>query len=312
MTKKAIVPYSILTPTVWDMINSVAKRTEDSRDYGQREAQIAIKMAVAHEHGIPITSALSSVYVIDNKPTLAPKLVWAKIVVHSDFAGFEEKRLTDGNGGFYGWEITLKRKNGMQATRRFTMDDARRIIVNRDGKTLAEKDNYKNYAEQVCYWRAMGFVEDVVFPDVGQGLYPSDALGADITPDGDVINTATWTEVTESPPQTPPKNEGSNGKDPIPEPVKASDAPSTPIEAKQPEPVSETPAPEAPAQPEPVNEVSEVRTAADILAAGFDVGAIQAAVSALKEAGQDVHFPPASVEECQAVMAKLQEVKKNV
>ena len=301
MSEKAIaVIHSPLTPTVWDMINSIAKKAEASRDYGQREAQIAIKMAVAYEHRIPLTSALSSVYVIEDKPSLSPQLIWAKILIHPDFDGYEEERL-EKDGKFYGWEITLKRKNGVQATRRFTMDDANRIIATKDGKTLAQKSNWQNYPEDVCYSRTMARAQKAVFADVTQGLYAADELGADITPDGEVVDAATWTVVAESPPQTPPKSDGGNGSNPKQE-SKAGEPVSAPVGAKQEAPATaETAAKEETSAP-------QINTVADILSAGFDVTAIQEAVTALKEAGQDVHFPPATSEECQQVMAKLQEV----
>ena len=108
------------------------------------------------------------------------------MLASADFDSYEEKRL-EKSGAFFGWEITLRRKNGVQATRRFTLDDATRA-------GLINKNNWQNYPEDVDYWRTLDRVIKVVFGDIAQGLHTADELGADITPEGDVI-TGEWAEV---------------------------------------------------------------------------------------------------------------------
>lgn len=182
----------------WEQIKDIGMTVHQARTFGVHTGQeAAIKMLTAYEHGIPLTSALSAVYVIDNKPALAPKLMWAKVVGHPDFEGYEEKRLEDAKGNFGGWEITLKRRGWPKISRRFSLADAQRIIVNVQGKRLIDKDNWQNYPEPTCYWRAMGLVIDAVFPDVAQGLYRANELGAGVTPEGDVIE-GSWQSVAEN------------------------------------------------------------------------------------------------------------------
>ena len=203
-------PQRELTLSTWEMLAAVGEAVYKARTFGVSSPQEAsIKMLPAYEHAIPLSSALSTVYIIENKPTLAPKLLWAKVIANPDFGGYEERRLVDKQGNFHGWEITLKRKSGLRATRRFTLDDARRIIASeRTGKKLAEKSNWQNYPEQSCYWRTLGFVIDVVFSDVAQGIYTADALGAEVSPEGDII-TGDWAveEPTSSPPPSPTEPE---------------------------------------------------------------------------------------------------------
>ena len=152
-------------------------------------------MLTAFEHNIPLTSALSNVYVIEGKPVLAPVLLWGKALAHPDFGGYEEERL-ERNGAFHGWKITLWRKSGVKATRQFTLDDAQRV-------GLINKTNWKNYPEDVCYWRVIGRVVKAVFADVTQGIYGADELGASITPEGDVIDADPWNVVSMSTPSEP-------------------------------------------------------------------------------------------------------------
>jgi hypothetical protein len=93
----------------------------------------------------------------------------------------------------------------------------------------------------------MGFTEDVVWPDVTLGMKRADELGADITPDGQVI---TSNYVIEMPPETP-----------VPQ-----DVPSTtiPLETPQMPPQSAT---EAPSYGFDVARLIEVANQEEIMAA---------------------------------------------
>ena len=186
------------TPEIWQMISTIAESAFKSRKLGvNSQAEAAMKMLAGHEIGLPAVASLRAIYIIQDKATIAPKAAWGLIVGHPDcdLAGFREERLTDDKGQFMGYTITLKRKSGLTARRQFTLADAKRA-------GLQDKDNWRAYPENLCYWRAMGFVQDVVFPDVTMGLYRADELGAAITPDGDVID-GEWATVPETPPATP-------------------------------------------------------------------------------------------------------------
>lgn len=169
------------------MIQEIATAARDSAALGAMKQQgHAIKLLTAWENGLPLTSAFATVHIINNIPTLSPKAIWAKIVVHSDFKAYNEERVEKA-GKFHGYRITLERNNGLKATRQFTLDDAKRA-------KLDQKDNWQMYEEPMCYWRAMGFVQDVVFPDVTMGVVRADAQGAMVTMDGDVIE-GSWSAV---------------------------------------------------------------------------------------------------------------------
>ena len=175
-----------LQPTTWAMIQTIALSAKTSAKLGlfkQEEAEI--KMLTAWENGLPLTSAFQTVHIINNVPALSPKAIWGKIVISNEFDGYQEERLVDKKGDFFGYRITLKRKNSINATRQFTLEDAKRA-------KLDTKDNWVMYAEPMCYWRAQGFVQDVVFPDITLGMVRADALGATVTTEGDVIE-GSWT-----------------------------------------------------------------------------------------------------------------------
>jgi len=268
------------------MIQSIAPVATASRMFGVTKEQAAVVMLKGHELGLGLASAFEFIHVIDSKPSISPKGMLA--LIHQSGL-LEEMKIEDGKDYC---EVYMKRRGGFAYTCRFSDEDAESAGL------LKPNSAWDKYRPNMRRWRAVGYCADIVFPDIGGGLYRPEELGANVNENGEPV--ASWEVV--NPPPTPPKNESGNGRD---EPSQASDVP---IEAK-PEPVSEMPAPEA--QPQPVNEMPEVRTAADILAAGFDVSAIQATVNALKADGQDVHFPPATSEECMLVMAKLQEAKED-
>ena len=295
MSEKAIVP---VTPQVWEIIKNVAPVATASRMFGVTEQQAAVVMLKGHELGLGLASAFEFIHVIDSKPSISPKGALALIHQSGELTHLEIHDLTDKDGVPTRCKVTMKRKNGFEYTTEYSMADAQRAGVVKD------KSGWEKYPANMLRWRAVGYCADVVFPDVVGGLYRPEELGAEVDAEGEPVST--WEVVKESPPQTPPKKGGNGKGEP---PSKASGPVSSPVEAKQEEaPTAAEPEKKVSVKPPAKQEAPSVNTVADILAAGHDVGAIQAAVTALKEAGQDVHFPPATSEECQMVMAKLQEV----
>jgi len=269
--------------------------------FGLQPGQATVAMLTGYELGLGLMTSLRFVDVIKTSKGLQPALRTQAMEALINRSGvLDEFTVTDHvdkDGNPTGCTVYMKRtNNGMvkEYTSTFTHQDAVRA-------ELIEKNNWKHYPTDMYYNRALSRCARRMCADVILGLYTPDEIT-----DGE------WVEVVESepeaapvqaeqsPPQTPPKKDGGNGKD---EPVQAASKASEPVsvpEAKEEAPAAtetETPAKSA-----------NVNTVADILSAGFDVTAIQTAVNDLKEAGQDVHFPPATSEECQQVMAKLQEV----
>jgi len=284
MSEKAIVP---ITSDAWQTIQAIAPVATASRMFGVTEQQAAVVMLKGYELGLGLASAFEFIHVIDSKPSISPKGALALIHQSGELAHLEIHDLTDAQGAPTRCKVTMKRKNGFEYTTEYSMADAQRAGVVKD------KSGWEKYPANMLRWRAVGYCADVVFPDVVGGLYRPEELGAEVDAEGEPV-VSTWEVV--NPPQTPPKSDGDNGKD---EPVAASKA-SEPVEAKS----EEAPA----AEKADREEALVIHTVADILAVGFDVTAIQEAVAALKADSQDVHFPPATSEECQMVMAKLQEV----
>jgi len=280
MSEKAIVP---VTKETWQIIQDIAPVAFTSRMFGVTEQQAMIVMLKGHELGLGLASAFEFIHVIDSKPSISPKGALALIHQSGELAVLKIEDLTDAKGNPTRCKVTMKRRNGFEYTVEFSMADAERAGVVKD------KSGWDKYPANMLRWRAVGYCADVVFPDVVGGLYRPEELGADVNEDGEPV--ATWEVV--NPPQTPPKNEGGNGKEPTPEPVAASDMA---IEAKS-EPVSE---PEAPAQPEPAPEPEDAATIMNQLVQEYGAPAVMAA--------NDGKIPN-GLEEWQAIRAKLQEAQ---
>lgn len=176
-----------LTPELWGMIERVAPVMQKSRLFGVATAEQAMAiMLKGTELGLPLAASFEFIQVIADKPTLSPRGALALIVQSGECEGLKITDEVNDKGVPIGCTVWMKRRNGLEYTCRFTIDDARRALLT-DKSGMWEK-----YPANMARWRAVGYCADVVFPDIIGGMRRADELGADITPEGDVINT-TWT-----------------------------------------------------------------------------------------------------------------------
>jgi hypothetical protein len=187
MATTALAVRPQLTPEVWGMINSIAPTMKDSRLFGvATPEQAAAIMLKGYELGFGLTASFEFIHVIDQKPTLAPRGALALILNSPLCEGVEIKDEVDKSGAPSGCSVTMKRRGGLTYTARFTLDDAKRAGLVKPGS------GWEKYPALMCKWRAVGFAADVVFPDLLNGMKRADELGADLSPDGEVIE-GSWT-----------------------------------------------------------------------------------------------------------------------
>lgn len=181
-----------LTPDTWNMIQQIAPVMQKSRLFGVATVEQATAiMLKGHELGLQLTASFDFIVAIQDKPSLIPRGALALILNSGEYAGITIDDQRNDKGQPTACTVTMKRKNGFTYTATYTMDDAKQADLIKPGSGWAK------YPSNMLRWRAVGYASDVVFPDVTGGLKRADELGADITPDGDVITT-TWT-VKESP-----------------------------------------------------------------------------------------------------------------
>jgi hypothetical protein len=138
------------------------------------EQALAI-ILTGRELGIGTMAALNTINVIQGKPTVSPQLMLALIERSGQLENIEIT--VDAAGGV---QCVMKRKGRTAHAEYFGKDEAAAM-------QLAGKDNYKKQAQTMYRWRAVAACARVVFPDVILGLYTPDEMGADVNPDGEVI-----------------------------------------------------------------------------------------------------------------------------
>lgn len=165
-----------LTPDVFQMINQVAPVMHAARLFGTKTPEQAMAIMIkGYELGFSLTASFENIHVIEDKPSLSPKGALAMILASPECAGITI------NEDAKGCTVTMKRRGGFEYTTTFTLDDAKRAGVVKSGS------GWEKYPANMCRWRAIGYAADIVFPDVIGGTKRADEFGADLTPDGDVI-----------------------------------------------------------------------------------------------------------------------------
>lgn len=215
--EQALVVRPRLTPDIWHMIRDVAPAMHAARWFGvSNPEQAAAIMLKGHELGLGLAASFEFIKPVQGKPTLVPMGALALIQNSPLIEKVVINDLTDDKGNPIGCEVTMKRTNGFEYTTRFTIKDAERAGL------VKPDSGWEKYPANMCRWRAIGFCADVVCPDVLGGLKRADELGADLTPDGDVID-ATWR------PAPPIEAQPAPNAEPAPEPAPGIEAPSVSI-----------------------------------------------------------------------------------
>lgn len=155
---------------------------------------VFLVLLTARDLGVAMTTALATFNVIEGKITLNPKVrlamvrqqrlgkVWPDPDNNADQATWYAERADQPGLRFKAsWNIGMAR--GIKQTL-WVKDGNQRKAV--DG-TLADKDNWKHYPQRMVSWRALGYLLDDAFPEVGCGLYSPDELGAVTDEQGEPI-----------------------------------------------------------------------------------------------------------------------------
>lgn len=176
-----------LTPDVWQMITEVAPTMYLARCFGvASKEQAAAIMLKGYELGLSLSGSFEYIHIVDGKPGLSPRGALALILSSPIYGGM---KITEEVGKCTVW---MKRAdNGFEHTVTWTIQDARKAGV------VKPDSGWEKYEPNMLRWRTIGFCADVVFPDV-TGMKRADEYGADLTPDGDVIE-GSWSVTVERP-----------------------------------------------------------------------------------------------------------------
>ncbi len=145
-----------------------------------RPNDVFLVLLTARELGIAPTAALRTAYVVNGLVTLAPKLR-AAMVRQKGLGRIWPDKGNDREGAT--WHATRTDEGHAEVySFTFTMEDARQ--VKEKSGTLADKYTTMGYPQRMVSWRALGYLLDDVFPEVGTGLYSADEVGATTDDEG--------------------------------------------------------------------------------------------------------------------------------
>lgn len=172
MTSNAL---ALIQKDEYQLITSLAKVAADSGYCGKNDKQAAFIMIKGYELGISPMQALDGIQVIQGKTTVSPQLMLALI----NRSGELEDMNIDSKPTIC--TVTMKRRNRSPHTEVFSMENAKSM-------GLAGKDNWNKQPATMLKWRAVAACARIVFPDVIQGMYTPEEMGAVVIEDsaGDV------------------------------------------------------------------------------------------------------------------------------
>jgi hypothetical protein len=171
-----------LTLTTWQLITTIAPIIHQSRLFGVNSPeQASAIMLKGHELGLGLAASFEYINVIQNKPTLSPRGALALVLASG--------LLTDMHIDEQPGRCTATMQRGpITYAVTWTIEDAKKAgIIKPDGA-------WTTYQANMLRWRAIGFVLDVLFPDITGGLKRADEFGAPIDNDGNVLVVATAPE----------------------------------------------------------------------------------------------------------------------
>ena len=177
----------VVTRDIWQTIEAVAPAMYKSRLFGVSSVeQAAAIMLKGYELGLPLAASFEMVHVVEGKPTLSPR--GALALIHG--SGLLAALKIEGDADRC--TVSMKRVNGVEFALTWTIVDARKAGL------VKPKGAWETYPANMLRWRTIGFVADVVFPDVIGGLKRADELGAAVDLDGNVIQSE-WSIAVEPP-----------------------------------------------------------------------------------------------------------------
>jgi hypothetical protein len=167
---------ALIQPNEFDMMSKLAQIAAKSGYVGKTPEQCLFIMIKGLELGISSMQALDGIQIINGKATVSPQLMLALI----NRSGEIEDLVIDGSA--QKCVVTMKRKGRTAHTETFTIQDAQTM-------GLAGKDNWKKQPAVMLKWRAVAACARVVFPDVIQGMYTPEELGAETSENdaGDLV-----------------------------------------------------------------------------------------------------------------------------
>lgn len=162
---------ALITETDYNTVERMARTLHASgllpKGANSPEKAMAI-ILLGRELNVSPWQAISTINVIDGKPTVSPQLMLALIEASGQS---EDIQITDDGTTC---TVVMKRKGRTPHSESFSMQDAASLA-------LIGKYNWKQQPKNMRKWRAVAACARVVFPDVILGLYTPEEMGVEVS-----------------------------------------------------------------------------------------------------------------------------------
>lgn len=175
-------------PKTWEDLYAYAKEISQTdfvpKTMTGKPGAVLAAWQTGQEVGLPPMAALSSIAIINGRPSIHSDGYWALITSHPLCEWFKETPPDDALKQGFG-ECTIKRLgNPHPIVRRFSMDEAKTA-------GLIGKDNWKNYPGDMLQNRARHRAGSDAIPEATQGILPADIARdlepRDVTPEAEPL-----------------------------------------------------------------------------------------------------------------------------
>jgi hypothetical protein len=172
-SEKSIARLPNFEPTDIGSLELFAKIISNSelapKDYRGKLENCMVAMMMGRELGLSPIQALQGIAVINGRPSVWGDAMWALVVSHPEFMGFEET-VTDAEA-----TCTVKRSRRgalSSVTETFSLKDANfaGLIGRKDRDGKPTKTPWDTYPKRMMMWRARTFAARSLFPDALKGL----------------------------------------------------------------------------------------------------------------------------------------------
>lgn len=201
-TDLTVVPQMNELDVLAQMAVTIAAATTAPRALQGKPNDVFMVLLTARDLGVSLTTSIREFHVIDGKVTLSPKVRKAMVNQRGIGRIWADPDNDATHATWYGIRNDLP---GVTSASTYTIEMAGRVKAKEGGQsiTLAEKSTWQQYPERMLSWRALGYLLDDVFSEVGTGLYSPDELGAVTDEEGvpiiDVVGSSAPVRGTQAP-----------------------------------------------------------------------------------------------------------------
>lgn len=176
LVKATPTALATVDPNIWSTILMIAPALHAAHFYNvSSPEQAATIMLMGHELGFGLSASFEYIHIIQGKPCLSPRGAMAIILASGKMVAWKHEPAE------HAYSFWAKRRDGLDYGLTWSLADAKLAGLDKD------ESNWKKYEKNMLKWRCIGFVFDVLFPDVLGGMKRADEFGAWVTDAGDVI-----------------------------------------------------------------------------------------------------------------------------